>query len=630
MPLAAAVEEVDSENRTRRPAGGRPAVIWIGFDGLDWNLLDRLGADNRMPNWKRLTAQGYSARLKSFMPFLSPIVWTTIATGVGPDVHRVLDFQEVDPASGQRVPISGRSRAVPAIWNVATSSGRSVGVVGWWATHPAEEVSGFFVSDHVSPILFDALPRTGVAYPSSLSPGVEQVLARDGSVADAELARFVAIPEPEIRRARESGDLKSPVVALARILASTRVQQRIGRDLYDKNPPDLMMLYFEGTDAIGHVFGPYVPPRMSCISEEDFARYRRAVDEYYSLVDRMLGQWMRRADEDGATLIVNSDHGFKWGAERPCETSSLRTADAAFWHRMDGVVAIRGTRVAPSSERKSASVFDLAPTVSALLDLPVDRRASGKVLRSAFREMGIPDRKDLFGAVAVRRLAQEAMSAEAASEYTKRLLALGYISGGEPTRLAPPGGDRPGLTEKSWHNLGLYMRDSKGDLGAAEAAFHKAVELQPTYVAPQFTLAKLYRDRGDDRKAIEWLVRSCQAGHADPEDTILQWFVDYDALGKSAQARQVLERGVKAYPASEAISRELGLLHYRARRCTAAWDSVARFEAVTRTPDTLNVLALLKGCLGQRDESIAFFEKSLAIRPDQPAVVRSIDALRRR
>ena len=26
-----------------------------------------------------------------------------------------------------------------------------------------------------------------------------------------------------------------------------------------------------------------------------------------------LGQWMRRAEEDGATLIVNSDHGFKWG-----------------------------------------------------------------------------------------------------------------------------------------------------------------------------------------------------------------------------------------------------------------------------------------------------------------------------
>ena len=605
-------------------------MIWLGWDGLDWDLLDRLVAEGRMPNWKRLTAGGYSARLKSFMPVLSPVVWTTIATGVGPDVHRVLDFQEIDSASGSRLPISGNSRAVPAIWNVASASGRSVGVVGWWATHPAEEVSGFFVSDHVSPILFDALPRTGVAYPASLSPGVEQILARDGSVTDGELAAFVAIPEPEIRRVREGGAIENPVVALSRILGSTRVQQRIGRDLYDKNHPDLMMLYFEGTDAIGHVFAPYVPPRMSCISEGDFARYRGAVDEYYARVDRILGQWMRRAEEDDATLIVNSDHGFKWGSERPCETSSLRTAAAAFWHRIDGVLAVWGTRVAGSSQREAASVFDLAPTVSALLDLPVDRRTSGKVLTAAFRGIGIPERRDLFGTVAVRRLAAEPLSAQAASDYAKRLMALGYLSGGEPTKLAPPGGDRPGLTEKSWHNLGLYMRDTKGDLRAAEAAFLKAVELQPTYVAPQFNLAKLYRDRGDDRKAIEWLVRSCQSGHADPEGTILEWFVDYDARGKHAQARQVLESGVKAYPSSEAIARELGLLHYRARRCAAAWDSVARFEAVSRTPDTLNVLALLKGCLGRREESIAFFERSLALRPDQPAVIRSIDALRRR
>ena len=139
--------------RPRDLAGpGRPGLGASGPAGR---------AEGRMPNWKRLTAQGYGARLQSFSPLISPIVWTTIATGVGPDVHRVLDFQEVDPATGQKVPISGRTRAVPAIWNVASASGVSVGVVGWWATHPAEEVTGFFVSDRASPILFEGLPRAG-------------------------------------------------------------------------------------------------------------------------------------------------------------------------------------------------------------------------------------------------------------------------------------------------------------------------------------------------------------------------------------------------------------------------------------------------------------------------------------
>ncbi len=182
-----AVEVSDAVARSRRPPGGRVPVIWLGLDGLDWELLDRLAAEGKMPNWKRLTSEGYQAKLKSFMPVLSPIVWTTIATGAGPDQHRVLDFQEVDPSTGQKMPISGLSRAAPAIWNVASAAGRSVGVVGWWATHPAEEVNGFFVSDHASPILFEGMPRAGVAYPAGLAAGVEQIAARDGVVSDAEI-----------------------------------------------------------------------------------------------------------------------------------------------------------------------------------------------------------------------------------------------------------------------------------------------------------------------------------------------------------------------------------------------------------------------------------------------------------
>jgi predicted AlkP superfamily phosphohydrolase/phosphomutase len=626
---AAAVDSEDVAARARRPPGGRAPVIWIGLDALDWELLDRLAAEGRMPNWKRLVAEGSTARLASYIPILSPLVWTTIATGVGPEVHRIVDFQEVDPATGQKVPISGFSRAVPAIWNVATASGLSVGVVGWWGTHPAEEVAGFFVSDHANPILFEGLSRNGVAYPASLSAGVEQILARDGEVNDRDLAPYVHMSEAEIRRARESGSgLENPVAALARILGATRSQHRIARELYDKNLPDLMMLYLEGTDAIGHVFGSYTPPRMSIVSEEDFTRYRGAVDEYYAMIDRILGQWMRRADEDGATLVVNSDHGFRWGAERPPELSSLKS-HPALWHRRDGVLAVRGARVAASPKRRSASVFDMAPTVSALLGLPIDRRLEGKVFSAGFRGLGVPERKDLFGTIAVRRLAPEAISESASNEYAARLRALGYLSGGEPTKLDAPGGDRPGVTEKGWQNLGIYLQVTKKDLAGAEAAFRKVLDIQPAYVAPQIALAKVYRERGDDTGAIEWLLRSCKAGYPDPEGTLLLWYADYDERGKHSQARQVLEKGVSMYPASEALSRELGLVHYRARRCAQAWDMVARFEAASRTPETLNVLALFKACLGRKDDSIALFERSLAIRPDQPAVIRSIDGLRR-
>jgi len=625
------VEAEDAPSRARRPAGSRAPVIWLGLDGLDWDLLDRLAAEGRMPNWKRLTAEGYTARLKAYVPILSPVIWTTLATGVGPDVHRVLDFQEVDPRTGQKVPISGFSRAVPAIWNVASGAGVSVGVVGWWGTHPAEEVKGFFVSDHASPILFEGLAKQGVAYPASLSAGVEQIAAREGQVTDEELARFVDVPASEIADARASGQgLRNPIIALARTVAATRIESRIARELYDRNLPDLMMLYLEGTDVIGHIFASYVPPKLACVSDGDYARYHRAVDEYYALVDRLLGQWMRRAEEDGATLIVNSDHGFKWAEDRSCLRDSLNPSTASFWHRLDGVFAAWGARVRRGSERGTATVFDVEPTVAALLGLPVDRRASGGVVRGAFPDLPAPARKDL-ASVPVRRLAAEQMSETEATEYTKKLMALGYLSGGEPGKLAPSGGDRPGLTEGAWNNLGLFLSVNPGrfEFAAAEAAYKKALELRPGYSSPQFNLAVLYRKRGDDRRALDWLFRSLAAGHADPEGTLLQWAAEYQAGGKPVPEHVVLDQGVRLYPDSELLARQLALVEFRTRNCAAAEAALGRFSVTTVSPDTLNVLGLLNTCLGRRDAAIALFQRSLSLKPDQPGAIRSLDLLQK-
>src|SRR5262249_35079148 len=201
------------------PRRERPPVIWLGLDAVDWEIVDRLVGEGRMPNFARLVREGYSAKLASFLPLVSPILWTSAATGTAPDVHRVLDFQEVDPSTGIKVPISGRWRAVPAVWNVASAEGRSVGVVGWWATHPAEEVRGFFVSDRASPILFDAGASAGSAYPAALQAGVAQVASRDGRVTDEEVARWLSMTPAEVAAARSSGaGMENKTVALARIL----------------------------------------------------------------------------------------------------------------------------------------------------------------------------------------------------------------------------------------------------------------------------------------------------------------------------------------------------------------------------------------------------------------------------
>ncbi len=621
------VETADAA-RTPRPAGAAAPVIWLGLDGLDWELLDRLSAEGKMPNWKRLVAEGASGRLTSFVPILSPVLWSTVATGVGPDVHRVLDFQEVDPKTGQKVPISGRSRAVPAVWNLASAAGKRVGVVGWWATHPAEEVDGFFVSDHASPILFEKLPLSGAALPASLGAGLPQVLARDGRVEAAELSDFLDLPEPEIAAALSSGaGMQNPVVALSRILAQTRVHHRIARDLYDRSPPDLMVLYLQGTDEIGHVFASYVPPRLECVSAQDFRKFSRAVDAYYALADRILGQWMRRATEDGATLIVHSDHGFKWGADRPCERSSLNWATAGFWHRLDGVYAFWGKGVRAGETRGKATLFDVAPTVLALLGLPADVRMTGRPIGSAFERLAPPPSKDLFPGTVVRRAQAQEMSAEEASEYAKKLLALGYLSGSEARPLAPTGGDRPGMTEGAWNNLGLFESDSRKDPAAARKAFEKSLELRPDYHSPMFNLAVLSRKQKQFDKAEDWLFRAIAAGHPDPEGTISNWAFYYQEEGLVGPEKRLLEHAVKEFPASERLARELSLARFRAKDCAGALLAVQALEPATRDPDTLNALGLFQTCLGRPEAAIALFRRSLEIKPGQKGVIESLRML---
>lgn len=113
-------------------------VLFLGLDGADWQHLDTYLASGKMPELARLVAEGRSGVLESREPPLSPLLWTTMMTGVSPLEHGILDFTRRDPATGVLAPISSADRRVPAVWNMASSAGRKVGVFGLWATWPPE------------------------------------------------------------------------------------------------------------------------------------------------------------------------------------------------------------------------------------------------------------------------------------------------------------------------------------------------------------------------------------------------------------------------------------------------------------------------------------------------------------
>jgi predicted AlkP superfamily phosphohydrolase/phosphomutase len=80
----------------RRKQGFRKAhvkrVIFLGLDGLDPRLTERYLAEGKLPNLARLRDQGSYRRLRTTFPALSPVAWSTFATGVNPARHNIFDF----------------------------------------------------------------------------------------------------------------------------------------------------------------------------------------------------------------------------------------------------------------------------------------------------------------------------------------------------------------------------------------------------------------------------------------------------------------------------------------------------------------------------------------------------------
>ncbi len=138
--------------RTAQSTGVR--LLVVGLDGADWRIAGPLIAAGRMPNLARLRREGSWCDLRSITPTLSPLLWTSIATGKPPDQHGIVDFLVRDRRTGQKVPIASTFRKTKALWNIYSDAGRTADFIVWWATWPAETINGHMVSDRFAYSLF--------------------------------------------------------------------------------------------------------------------------------------------------------------------------------------------------------------------------------------------------------------------------------------------------------------------------------------------------------------------------------------------------------------------------------------------------------------------------------------------
>jgi tetratricopeptide (TPR) repeat protein len=575
------IAEVAQRSKPERP------VIFIGLDGADWNLLDGYMASGAMPNLKKLVDGGTRGPLETEAPPLSPIVWTTMMTGASPLQHQILDFTRFNPTTHEKEPITSDERRVPAIWNMVTYAGKSCAQFGLWATYAAEPLQAINVSDRLFTFLYaESSTPPGVVYPPMRQTWAEQrVSDAERSVDLARMREFLPSLSTSDFAAlsKITNPYSDPPAALRRILVNTEIYRRLSLEYLRTRVPDLTIVYFEGTDTIGHVFAPFAPPKQPNISQADYERYGGVPEKYFHYIDTILGDYIAIADRAHAVIVIASDHGFHWTEGRPAEISSTATATAAKWHRNQGIFVEWGSGVGS----RPRGIREVCKTLRQLTGLP-------ELDYSRFFQRAAPPPAPPSG-----RANDEALA---------KLRALGYIGSTESARSASSQNDTK--TAGAYNNAGLIERNEHR-IDDAIASFERALAIDPRYASAMWNLSEtLFNAKRDLDRSDALLVAALQNGLADGAKFVIIRSIAY----KNERSLALLEKAVAASPNDPELHLFRGRYRMDHRDCNGA---LADFVIAEQTSNALAFASagLAQMCLGDQAAASASFARARQLDP---------------
>jgi len=258
---------------------GRKTIV-LGLDGATWSVLDPLMAAGRLPQLAALAARGVRAVALSTTHPVSPVAWSSIATGKNPGKHGIFDFGRRAPGSYRIETISARLQRGPTLWDLASRAGLRCGVFNVPVTYPPREVNGFMVTS-----IFTPSNQVTFTYPAALS---------------AELNALVDGYEIVTREVWGPGRERAYVDSIFQTIAK---REKALDWLLDRHPIDCGMLVYNETDTIQHKAWPAggfrgaAPPWPA-----------EGVALVYERLDAALGRLIERFGPD-TNILLASDHG---------------------------------------------------------------------------------------------------------------------------------------------------------------------------------------------------------------------------------------------------------------------------------------------------------------------------------
>ena len=122
------------------------SVLLIGIDGATWDLLKPWIENGELPTLKKLLNKGAEGYLKTTIPTISCVAWTSLFTGTNPGKHGIFDYLT---NSGRLV--NSDTIKSKKIWQVLSDYSKRCCAINVPMTYPVERINGYMVSGVLTP-----------------------------------------------------------------------------------------------------------------------------------------------------------------------------------------------------------------------------------------------------------------------------------------------------------------------------------------------------------------------------------------------------------------------------------------------------------------------------------------------
>ena len=266
------------------------SLVHIGIDGGSFKVLDAFAERGLMPEYAALRAAGGRAVLRSTTPWFTVPAWITWMTGVKAERHGLIYWtataaRDVWSRPGSKDGFVALTDVpYPTVFRVLSNAGVRVASLNMPVTFPPLALNGVMVSGFLSPTDLDR-----VAFPPGFLeryPGYRVDLAQgpDGG------------PIPT----RTDSEVAGYATEMARM---AEARHRVFLDLLSDRF-GLASIVYVGSDRLSHVAWPQLA---AILTRPGVSEGERAVENYYRILDRLIGETRRAASD--SLLLITSDHG---------------------------------------------------------------------------------------------------------------------------------------------------------------------------------------------------------------------------------------------------------------------------------------------------------------------------------